>query len=344
MRCVATSLYHVVWDRPPERALVLAKRQAITDDELDVALKLSRSLSELGLEVLLAEPLYGRIAPRLRAAGDVVATLWEHEDTDAEPDFVATLGGDGLLLYANALFQRTAPPPVIAFSSGSLGFLAPFDADGAGVERALDEAAGLDRPAPRLAREPPPPWPVSLRMRLRCVVFDGATGRELARHEALNEVVVDRGASPFLSAVECYCNDEHLTTAQADGIIVATPTGSTAYSLAAGGPMVHPSANCMVFTPICAHSLSFRPIVFPDTAVLRFMVDGEARADAWATFDGRQKIKLKRGDTLVVTPSPYPLATVLRVGVTADWFGGLRTLFNFNVRRRQRRLDRPADP
>ena len=224
---------------------------------------------------------------------------------------------------------------MLAFSAGSLGFLAPFDArhdaaDGA-LERTVDEAVTLDGPALE-------PWPVSLRMRLRCAVFCGESGAEVARHECLNEVVLDRGESPYLSAVDCYCDDEFLTTAQADGLIIATPTGSTAYSLAAGGPMVHPSSNCIVFTPICAHSLSFRPLVFPDSAELRFDVDAGARADAWVTFDGRDRVRLKRGDSLVVTASPFPLPTVLRLGNTADWFGGLRTSFNFNKRSRQKPL------
>ena len=102
--------------------------------------------------------------------------------------------------------------------------------------------------------------------------------------------------------------------------------------------MLHPSTNAIVFTPICPHSLSFRPIVFPDSATLRFDVDPFARADAYVTFDGRSRVRLKRGDALVVTASPYPLPTVLRLGNTADWFGGLRTHFNFNVRQRQKPL------
>ena len=337
LRCTAAATYKVTWSRPPRRALVLAKK-SMDDAELRVASEVARVIAGLGIDILMAEPLYSRARARLADRG-IAAALWESEDDgERRPDFLATIGGDGLLLYANALFQRTAPPPVIAFSAGSLGFLAPFDAydknaDG-GIENAMDLAAGLERDA----SQPPPPWPVSLRMRLRCTVFDGDSGDVLARHEALNEVVVNRGDSEFLSAVECFCNDEHLTTAQADGIIVATPTGSTAYSLSAGGPMVHPSANAMVFTPVCPHSLSFRPMIFPDSAELKFVVDGDARADAWATFDGRNRVKLKRGDELVVTPSPYPLPTVLRLGNTADWFGGLRTHFNFNVRVRQKPL------
>jgi len=328
VRCVAQSQNHVAWDRPPQRVLVLAKRHA-DSDEIDVAYRIARHLHEdCSIGIVLADPLYEQIGKRLPSV-----ELWQGEHITRSPDFIATLGGDGLLLYANTLFQATPPPPIVAFGAGSLGFLAPFDVDKeGGVEDTLDEAVSLGEGELE-------PWPVSLRMRLRCRVVDGASGKVVGGHEALNEVALDRGNSPFLSAVECYCNDEHLTTAQADGLIVATPTGSTAYSLSAGGPMVHPSVNAMVFTPICPHSLSFRPIVFPDSCTLRFDVDPEARADAWVTVDGRNRICLKRGDSLIVTASPHPLPTVLRLGNTADWFGGLRTHFNFNVRQRQKPID-----
>jgi len=332
VRCVETSSYRVVWSRAPTRALVLARRHADAADDA-VSSRIAEHLGGAGLTILLAEPLYSKIGGALRAAGvDVEAWI---DERDGVPDFVATLGGDGLLLYANSLFQQAPPPPVLAFSAGSLGFLAPFDVDrdaaSGALEATVDDAVKLNG-----ARKEP--WPVSLRMRLRCAVLCGDTGAEVARHECLNEVVLDRGESPYLSAVDCYCDDEFLTTAQADGLIVATPTGSTAYALAAGGPMVHPSSNCIVFTPICPHSLSFRPIIFPDSAELRFDVDVSARADAWVTFDGRDKVRLKRGDSLVVTASPHPLPTVLRLGNTADWFGGLRTAFNFNTRAKQKPL------
>lgn len=80
----------------------------------------------------------------------------------------------------------------------------------------------------------------------------------------LNEVVLDRGISPYLTNLETYCDGSFVTHVQGDGLIVATPTGSTAYSLAAGGPMVHPQVPCVLFTPVCPHSLSFRPLMFPD--------------------------------------------------------------------------------
>ncbi|KAJ1454979.1 ATP-NAD kinase-like domain-containing protein [Pelagophyceae sp. CCMP2097] len=320
-RCVATSQHRVVWRRRPRSVLVLAKRHA-DSAEIDAACELCAKLAAEKCDVLLAQPLFDRLVDRLKAR-QINATEWHQDTAQGDPDFVSTLGGDGLLLYANTLFQRGRPPPVMAFSSGSLGFLAPFDSDATTVGETVRSLMSRSR------------WPVSLRLRLRCRIVS-ADGVEIARHEALNEAVVDRGSSPFLSAVACFCNNEHLTTVQADGLIVATPTGSTAYSLAAGGPMLHPSAPAIVFTPICPHSLAFRPIVFADSAKLRLDVDPHARADAWVTFDGRRRVRLRRGAKLYVEASPFPLPTVLRRGNTADWFEGLHSSFNFNTRARQK--------
>lgn len=347
VRCVATAQHHLVWRRCPRTVLLLAKMQA-TEDELEVAAKIAASLCRCGATVYLTQPLYGTIVERLRERHVKPVMLWLGGD-DAQdnlheasvvaatdrPDAVATFGGDGLLLYANSLFQTVSPPPLVAFSGGSLGFLAPFHVP--------DDVEDLDAEFMALLRvgtgEPPAPWPVSLRMRLRCRLI-ATNGTELVRHEALNEVVIDRGTSRFLSAVECYCNNEHLTTVQADGLIVATPTGSTAYSLAAGGPLVHPSTPAIVMTPICAHSLSFRPITFPDSVSLRFHIQGEARSPAFVTIDGRQRTELSQGQSLEVTVSPYPLPTLLRVGNTADWFDALRDAFNFNTRVHQKPMRR----
>ena len=92
-----------------------------------------------------------------------------------------------------------------------------------------------------------------------------------------------------MSSIEIFGDDEHFTTVQADGICVATPTGSTAYNLAAGGSLCHPENPVILVTAICAHTLSFRPIILPDTIVLRVGVPYDARTSSWASFDGRER-------------------------------------------------------
>lgn len=178
---------------------------------------------------------------------------------------------------------------------------------------------------------------LSIRMRLDCRIIT-REGVVKARYNVLNEVVVDRGFSPYLAALECFCDDAHLTTVQADGVIFATPTGSTAYSLAAGSSVVHPAVPCILLTPICPHVLSFRSMVFPDHVVLRCFVPLDARAEASVAFDGKHRQELHRGESVQIQMSAHPVPTINRKDHSADWLGSLKRSFNFNARPRQRPL------
>src|SRR5947209_20635182 len=103
-----------------------------------------------------------------------------------------------------------------------------------------------------------------------------------------------------MSTIELFGDEEHLTTVQADGICVATPTGSTAYNLAAGGSLCHPENPVILVTAICAHTLSFRPVILPDSMVLRIGVPYDARANSWVSFDGRERVELCPGDYVTI--------------------------------------------
>lgn len=178
---------------------------------------------------------------------------------------------------------------------------------------------------------------ISMRMRLECSVLN-SEGSVRAKFNVLNEVVIDRGSSPYLASLETFCDETHLTTVQADGIIFSTPTGSTAYSMAAGGSVVHPVVPAILVTPICPHVLSFRSMVFPDHVVIRCTVPKNARADACVSFDGRYRRLLHRGDSVVIRMSPYPVPTIDRSDHTADWLSSLKRNFNFNTRAQQKPL------
>ncbi|ONM19472.1 NAD kinase 2 chloroplastic [Zea mays] len=156
--------------------------------------------------------------------------------------------------------------------------------------------------------------------------------------DVLNEVVVDRGSNPYLSKIECYEHNHLITKVQGDGVIVATPTGSTAYSTAAGGSMVHPNVPCMLFTPICPHSLSFRPVILPDSARLELKIPDEARSNAWVSFDGKRRQQLSRGDSVRISMSQHPLPTVNKSDQTGDWFRSLIRCLNWNERLDQKAL------
>lgn len=313
-RGAATEQVMLVWNRQPSTALLLVKK----DPELiGNVLEAARYL--MGVEKLkvIVEP---QVQTQALANGMYLETFASSKSLHEHVDFVVCLGGDGLILHASTLF-KTAVPPVISFNLGSLGFLTPFLFQNFRMEIS-DVLRGNCN--------------LSLRMRLQCgIIKDGQVREEF---QVLNEVVVDRGASPYLSNLDCFCDGKYITTVQADGIIMSTPTGSTAYSMSAGGSMVHPSVPAILFTPICPHSLSFRPIVFPDSAKLRIQIAEDARSHAWASFDGKSRQQLHSGDGLLVEMNLYPVPTVNKTDHTGDWFQSLDRAFNFNSRARQKPL------
>ncbi|KAK3341182.1 ATP-NAD kinase-like domain-containing protein [Lasiosphaeria hispida] len=234
-------------------------------------------------------------------------------------DLVLTLGGDGTVLFTSWLFQRVVPP-VLSFSLGSLGFLTSFE-----YERYKDYLSRI------MGDEG---MRVNLRMRFTCTVYrDGPAGHEVEegeQFEVLNELVIDRGPSPYVSNLELYGDNELLTVVQADGCIFSTPTGSTAYSLSAGGSLVHPDIPAILLTPICPHTLSFRPMVLSDTMLLRVSIPRNSRATAYCAFDGKGRVELRQGDHVTITASQYPFPTVVRTDT--EWFDSVSRTLRWNVR------------
>lgn len=232
-------------------------------------------------------------------------------------DLVITLGGDGTVLYSSSLFQRNVPP-VISFNLGSLGFLTNFKFE--------DFKETLSKVLTKGAR-------TNLRMRFTCRVHS-ADGKLICEQQALNEVTIDRGPSPFVSMLELYGDGSLLTVVQADGLIIATPTGSTAYSLSAGGSLVHPNVNAISVTPICPHTLSFRPIILPDSMVLRVKLPKRSRSTAWVSFDGRSRVELQKGYYVTISASPFPFPTV--ISKPNEYFDSVSRSLNWNIREQQK--------
>merc|ERR1719238_2502535 len=123
--------------------------------------------------------------------------------------------------------------------------------------------------------------------------------------QCLNEVLVHRGTSTLLAKLDIAVDGEHVTMVQGDGVILATPTGSTAYSLAAGGSMVHPAVPAILLTPVSAHSLSCRPLVLPDSATVTVRVPHSARNGAALSVDGRVVGEMGYGDSVEITMSHH---------------------------------------
>ncbi|KAG0001921.1 hypothetical protein BGZ65_003078 [Modicella reniformis] len=284
-------------------------------------------------------------------------------------DFVITLGGDGTVLFTSWLFQRIVPP-ILPFSAGSLGFLTPFQTvdyqktlgtcldHGVRVSlrmrfsctiyrclehRVVDTTKKKKRKGNRHKSKTGSPN--------RSVSMDESDDESDVRRglalptvlttptetfEILNDLVLDRGPSANLSLLELFGDEEHLTTVQADGIVISTPTGSTAYSLAAGGPLSHPEIPAILISPICPHTLSFRPMLLPDSMELRICVPFDSRSTAWASFDGRGRVELKQGDHIKVTASLYPFPTICSSTQSSDWFHSLSRCLRWNERERQK--------
>ncbi|RDY00222.1 NAD kinase 2, chloroplastic [Mucuna pruriens] len=223
-------------------------------------------------------------------------------DLHEKVDLVACLGGDGVILHASNLFSG-AVPPVVSFNLGSLGFLTSHNFED--YKQDLQQVIHGNNTRDGVY--------ITLRMRLRCELFRKGKAVPGKIFDILNEV-------------------------QGDGVIVATPTGSTAYSTAAGGSMVHPNVPCMLFTPICPHSLSFRPVILPDSAQLELKIPEDARSNAWVSFDGKRRQQLSRGDSVLISMSRHPLPTVNKFDQTGDWFHSLIRCLNWNERLDQKAL------
>ncbi|KAI1451377.1 ATP-NAD kinase [Annulohypoxylon moriforme] len=272
-------------------------------------------------------------------------------------DFVITLGGDGTVLYASWLFQRIVPP-VLSFSLGSLGFLTKFEfgeyeeilstafREGVTMSLRLRFEGTVMRSQKKTSQVTQNEYVDEQGTHRKRDLIEELIGEERddehthkpdGTFEILNEIVVDRGPNPTMSYTEIFGDDEHFTSVLADGVCVSTPTGSTAYNLAAGGSLCHPDNPVMLVTSICAHTLSFRPIILPDTIVLRIGVPYDARTHSWASFDGRERVELLPGDYVTISASRFPFASVQPQGRRGeDWVKSISAKLGWNTRQRQR--------
>ncbi|KAF5174919.1 Nad kinase [Thalictrum thalictroides] len=321
----STQQQMLMWKSPPKTVLLLKK---LGPELMEEAKEVASFLYHQENMNVLVEPDVHDIFARIPGFG-FVQTFYTHDTSylHERVDFVACLGGDGVILHASNLF-RGAVPPVVSFNLGSLGFLTShtfehYRKDLRQVIHGNNTTDGVY---------------ITLRMRLRCEIFRNGKAMPGKVFDVLNEIVVDRGSNPYLSKIECYEHNRLITKVQGDGVIIATPTGSTAYSTAAGGSMVHPNVPCMLFTPICPHSLSFRPVILPDSAQLELKIPGDTRSNAWVSFDGKRRQQLSRGDSVRIYMSQHPLPTVNKSDQTGDWFHSLIRCLNWNERLDQKAL------
>mmetsp|Transcript_3806 Transcript_3806/g.5772 ORF Transcript_3806/g.5772 Transcript_3806/m.5772 type:complete len:395 (-) Transcript_3806:27-1211(-) len=301
------------WIDPPRSVLVVKKHHSKSaTHRMNV---MGKWLIERGITVFVE---------RTSNAEDQTIDVSFHTYTSAQRrsiDLCICLGGDGTLLHLNSMFQEegVAVPPTIAFSSGSLGFLTPFHFSDFQTNLAF-------------LLQPQQIVPCTLRLRLTARVFrTGATAADVS-YNILNEVLIDRGADFHISELVLSVDRQFVSNIMADGLIVSTPTGSTAYSMSAGGSMVAPTVPAILLTPICPHSLSFRPVILPDSAVIDIAIPTTARHGCWVSFDGRNSTKLNKGDRVEVRMSSAPFPSINGSAYSTEWFTSIKSKLHWNVR------------
>ena len=201
------------------------------------------------------------------------------EEVSSQADMIVVLGGDGTLLRV-ARLTHFYEVPILAVNLGSLGFI---------TEIALQEFRESFCKAIKGQLN------IEKRMLLNVTLTRG--GKPIKNHNVLNEAVVDKGNLAKIVDLVVYVDNFYMTSYRADGLIIATPTGSTAYSLSAGGPIIHPSMNALTLSPICPFALTNRPIVAPDRSEIQVCLAANSK-EARVTLDGQESYVMKRDDSL----------------------------------------------
>ena len=226
-------------------------------------------------------------------------------------DMIIVLGGDGTLISTCRLVADKGVP-VLGVNIGGLGFLAEVP-----VEKLYEMLEMV------LTGE----CPIEERLMLKAQVL--RHGALIAEYNVLNEVVVNKAALARIIDLETYINQSYVTTFKADGLIISTPTGSTAYSLSAGGPVLYPTLDNMVVTPICPHTLTNRPIVLAGNSVIEVILRSPTER-VYLTLDGQVGFSVMQNDTVVVVKSPFK--TRLLIPCDRDYFEILREKLKWGER------------
>ncbi len=271
------------------------------DEPGEILEKLLPWLNRKGYETFVdaeaAEKLNVRGFPR-----SVIASL---------SDVILVLGGDGTMLSVSRLVAEKGIP-ILGINLGSLGFITEVNREEMfeAVDKMLTEGCAVEE-----------------RLMLTASIHRG--GKKITEYIVLNDVVINKGALARIIDLETYINGTYVTTFKADGLIISTPTGSTAYSLSAGGPILYPTLNSLVLTPICSHTLTNRPIVLPDDFKIEVILKTLSE-DVYLTLDGQAGFSLRIDDVIEIIKSRFK--TKLLVPVERNYFDVLRTKLKWGER------------
>ena len=256
--------------------LVKAQQEAI-----DKAKELETWLKAKGIEVLTKQNVPSPI--------DSKECLVENiPKAPSDLSCVVVLGGDGTFLSAIRWIQDTGVP-ILGMNLGAFGFLTE---------------SSVNRLFPIMEDIISGAFTTEERILLSASVL--RDGEAVTCQTVLNDVVVNKEALARIAHIKTYINDYYLTTFKADGLIVCTPTGSTAYSLSAGGPIVHPSLKTIILTPICPFTLTNRPLILPDTVIVKIELD-ERDSNVFLTFDGQVGLQVTHEDSIVIQKATHTI-------------------------------------
>ncbi|MBU1298435.1 MAG: NAD(+)/NADH kinase [Bacteroidetes bacterium] len=250
-----------------------------------VAKELIGYLTKRKIEFVLSEELASVLTKKNEIAGGV--RIYPLKKLADHCDIIIALGGDGTMLTA-ARSVGNRSTPILGINLGKLGFLAevPVSAIRETINSILKNNYSVEE-----------------RM-----VIEAYSPQKKKRFYGMNDIVIDRGASKRVVALETYVNDKYLLTYSADGLIVTTPTGSTAYSLAAGGPIIVPESNVIMLNPIAAHTLTARPLVVPDTSTIRVVV--KMGSPVHITADGQIEAFYKTPAEIFIQKANYTIKLI----------------------------------
>ncbi len=257
------------------------------DRGLKTAQAAARILKDSGAETCFCLPF--EPDPHFELPKNLVYADIDSELIDA--DLLICFGGDGTLLHA-AKLAHSCDVPIMGVNMGSVGFMAEL------------ESSELKQLA-RLARGD---YSIEKRMMLDVSLFH--EGREIFSDLALNDAAVTKGAVARVVEVSVYADRELISSISGDGVLVATPTGSTAYSLSAGGPVVEPTAENIIITPICAHALQSKSFVLSRDRTVEIRMARQARKNAYLSVDGGRAVRLSGGDLIRVKRSEQAVRLV----------------------------------
>ena len=262
-----------------KRIGIIAKRNS--PEAIALVKNMAGWLRPKGIEVYVEKEVAKALSGQM--PGPALKTV-DGEDIPEHVEMIIVAGGDGTLLsVARQVVGRNIP--ILGVNLGGLGFLTEIPIEE--VYPALDKVLEGDYRADQ-------------REVLHVSVI--RKGKTLADYMVLNDAVINKGALARIIDLETTINGEHLTTFKSDGLILSTPTGSTAYNLSAGGPIVYPTLDCIIITPICSHTLTNRPIVIPDQVIVRVILKTRQQ-EVILTLDGQQGFPLEFDDEIEVKKS-----------------------------------------